>query len=135
MRFVFLFFALSACAQSSHPASHPAWWTYAPPEATALVGVRWEALRESPLAGAVEAELSSGETPIFELECLKQSSQLLLASPEFLAIAYGDFPPAKVRAEAAAKGFKRIWYKGVEVWVAPPQAAMSVAPLNGQLML
>ena len=103
------------------------------------MGVRWEALRDSPLAGAVEAELWDESTPVFGLECLKQARQFLLASPEFLAIAYGDFPAAKFRADAKANGLKRISYKGVDVWVAPEhnsiQGAMSVAPLNAQILL
>jgi hypothetical protein len=87
------------------------------------------------LASAVEDELWPDNSPAFALECLKQSRQFLLASPEFLAIAYGDFPSAKLRTDATAKGFKRISYKGVDVWVAPSPTAMSIAPLNSQILL
>jgi len=119
----------------SHAASHPSWWTYAPPDATALVGVRWSVLRESRLAGAIEDELWPGSAPSFALECLLQAHQFLLASPQFLAIAYGDYPVAKLRTDAAQRGLKRVPYKGVDLWVSATQNALSIASLNAQILL
>src|SRR5258707_3474774 len=126
MRAIMFLCAVGAAAQS-----HPSWWTYAPLEAAALVGVRWESLRESALGSAVEPELSN----VFEMDFLKQSQQILLASPPFLAVASGDFPPATMRAEAAAKGLKRLTYRGVEMWASSSRDAMGVAALSGQLVL
>ena len=49
---VFLAAAALAAAQS-----HPSWWTYASPEATALVGIDLETVRATPFAEPIEAEL------------------------------------------------------------------------------
>ena len=51
--------------------SHPSWWRYASPEATALVGIRWEHLRSSPFAGAITGELSGEDgLGVPDLYCL-----------------------------------------------------------------
>src|SRR5436190_1775756 len=51
--------------------SHPAWWRYASPEATALVGIHWENLRSSPFAEAIADELTGeGGLGFPQLECL-----------------------------------------------------------------
>lgn len=116
--------------------SHPAWWRYASPEATALVGIQWEHLRSSPFAEAVAGELAGGDGLGFpDLECLKNSRQILISSPALLAIAAGNFPAATLREQAAGKGLKRAPYKNFEIWVTPGKDTLSVARMTDQLML
>src|ERR1017187_2402654 len=87
--------------------SHPSWWNLASPEATALVGIQWENLRQSPFGDAVNAELSStGSLEFPDLPCLADAKQILISSPELLAIAAGTFPPVTVRPQALLKGLK-----------------------------
>src|SRR6185295_20143855 len=92
--------------------SHPAWWRYASPEATALVGIQWEHVRSSHFAAAVAGELTGeGGLGFPDLECLKEARQILISSPALLAIASGYFPAAGVREQAVHKGWKRATYK------------------------
>src|SRR5205085_11468678 len=77
--------------------SHPAWWRYASPEATALVGIQWEHVRSSHFAYAIGGELTGeGGLGFPDIECLKDSRQILISSPALLAIASGNFPAATV---------------------------------------
>ena len=129
------------CRAQSHPVqaypaqSHPTWWSYASPEATALVGINWENLQHSPFAEAVQAELSSGGSLGFpDLDCLKQARQILISSPELLAAEAGTFPAATLRAQALAHGFRPATYKTVPLWLAPA-GALSVAAISEQLVL
>jgi hypothetical protein len=116
--------------------SHPSWWNLASPEATALVGIQWDRLRQSPFAEAVEAELSSaGSLGFPDLACLKDARQFLISSPAVLAIAAGSFPPATVHAQATRLGMKPATYRGVELWISPGSATRSVAQMSGQLLL
>ena len=120
----------------SHPAqSHPTWWSYASPEATALVGINWENLQHSPFAEAVQAELSSGGSLGFpDLDCLKQARQILISSPELLAVEAGTFPAATLRAQALAHDFRPAIYKSVPLWLAPA-GEPGVAAISEQLVL
>ena len=52
-----------------------------------------------------------------------------------LAVEYGTFPAAKLRAQAAGAGMKRTTFKSVEIWVSPEADVHSVALLNGKLLL
>ena len=116
--------------------SHPAWWRYATPEATALVGIQWEHIRSSHFADAVAGELSGeGGLGFPDIECLKDARQILISSPALLAIASGSFPAATVREQATRKGWKRAQYKDFEIWVTPGKETLSLARMTDQLML
>lgn len=116
--------------------SHPAWWRYASPEATALVGIQWEHLRSSPFAAAISGELSGDDGLGFpDLDCLKDARQILVSSPVLLAMATGDFPTTVFQNQAAAKGLKRAVHHEVEIWVTPGKTTLSVARMNDHLVL
>jgi hypothetical protein len=116
--------------------SHPSWWRHASPEATALVGIQWEHLRTSPFADAVSGELSGeGGLGFPDLDCLKESRQILISAPALLAIAAGNFPAATVREQASRKGWKRALYHEVEIWVTPGKNTLSLARISDQLAL
>lgn len=123
-------------AQSHAPQSHPSWWGWASPEATALVGIRWETLKLSPFAGAIAEEWNApAGLTMPDLECLQQARQLLLSSPAFLAVASGDFPAAELRAQATAQAMKPTVYRGVELWISPGKSTLSVARISDQVLL
>src|SRR6185295_19531334 len=116
--------------------SHPAWWRYASPEATALVGIQWQHLQSSPFAGAISGELSGdGGLGFPDLPCLNEARQIVISSPALLAMAAGDFPSATFREQATRKGLKRALYREVEIWVTPGKETLSVARMNDQLVL
>ena len=126
-----LFGTVSAVAES-----HPAWWRYASPEATALVGIHWERVRSSPFASAVSGELSGdGGLGFPDLACVKDARQILISSPVLLAAASGNFPAARVRAQAMGKGLKRTLYHEIEIWVTPGKDTLSLARISDQLIL
>jgi len=50
---------LAATLASAEP--HPSFWTYASPEATALVAIKWNNLQHSPFAAAIEAQISDAD--------------------------------------------------------------------------
>ncbi len=121
--------------------THPRWWTYASPDATALVGIQWENLRKSPLADTVGAELSSrGSLGFPDLDCLKQARQILLSAPALLVIETGTFPAAVLREQAAAARLRSIRYRGVQLWIpskadSPGVSQIGVAQMSEQLVL
>ena len=116
--------------------SHPAWWRYASPEATALVGIQWEHLWSSPFGGAISGELSGADGLGFpDLDCLKRARQIVISSPVLLAMATGDFTEATVREQAIGKGLKRAVYHDVEIWVTPGKETLSIARMSDQLVL
>jgi len=120
----------------SQPSSHPSWWRYASPDATALVGIQWEHLRSSPFAVAISGELSGDEGLGFtDLDCLKEARQIVISSPVLLAMAAGEFPAATLREQALGKGLKRALYHDVEIWVTPGKETLSVARMSDQLVL
>ena len=123
--------ALSAAAESN-----PSWWNFASPEATALVGIQWENLRQSAFADVVGAELfSSGGLDFPDLACLRDARQVLISSPDLLAMASGNFGPEVLRQQAAASGWKLARYRGIELWISSDKAALSVAQMSSQLLL
>ena len=104
--------------------------------ATALVGIQWEHLRTSPFADAVSGELSGDDGLGFpDLDCLKQARQIVISSPELLAMAAGDFPEPELREQATRKGLKRAVYHDVEIWVTPGKETLSIARMSDQLVL
>jgi len=133
--------ACGAGAQSTTPSSsssHPSWWSYASPESTALIGLQWNHLRESPFRASLETELSpKGYLGFPDLPFLNQRAErILIASPYLMAIHFGSFPAELVRAEALAKGLKKSSYKNVELWVtATPQTTLSLAWISEQIVI
>ena len=124
-----------ATAEITAGQSHPSWWNYVPPDATALVGIQWEQVRYSIFADAVGAELSSGGSLGFpDLPCLKDARQILISYPELLVIATGTFPTAATRAQAARIGLKLSTYRGVDLWMAPSHS-LGVAHVSDHLLL
>lgn len=126
-----LFGAVTAAAES-----HPAWWRYASPEATALVGIQWEHVRSSPFAAAISGELTGdGGLGFPDLECLREARQVLISSPVLLAAAAGNFPEVLVREQAVRKGLKSRLYHEIEIWVTPGKDTLSIARISDQLVL
>lgn len=99
-----------------------------------MVGIRWDHLRSSPFAGAIEGELS-GDLGFPALDCVKEARQILVSSPALLAIAEGDFPEATLREQAIQKGLKRMVYRDFEIWVTPGRDTLSIAHMSDQLVM
>ncbi|HEV1284730.1 MAG TPA: hypothetical protein VNU44_05445 [Bryobacteraceae bacterium] len=114
--------------------SHPSWWTYASPEATALVGIDWQDVRTSPFADPIEAELW-GDLGFPDLPCLHNARQILISSPELLALASGNFPVAALRDQAAKRGLKAMTYRNIDMWFATEKGALSIARFSDQLVI
>jgi len=125
----FLSFAAFATAQS-----HPSWWTYASPNATALVGIDWQTVRTTPFAEPIEAELWS-DLGFPELSCLHNARQFVVSSPELLALARGNFSGNALGDQAAKKGFKPMTYRGVDMWFSSEKGVLSVVRINDQLVM
>jgi hypothetical protein len=116
--------------------SHPSWWTYASPDATALVGIQWENLRQSPFAETVAKELSAtGALGFPDLDCLKQARQIILSAPSMVAIEWGTFPAATVREQALRAGLGYVRYRTVPVYVPQKGEGLGVAQMTPQLVL
>jgi hypothetical protein len=127
--------ALTAAAFAAAQ-SHPSWWTYASPDATALVGIQWENLRKSPLGDTVGVELSSrGSLGFPDLDCLKQARQILLSAPSLLVIEAGTFPAAALREQAAGAGLRNTRYRGAPLWIPSKAESLGVAQMSEQLVL
>jgi len=127
-----LFFGIATASADSHPA----WWRFASPEATALVGIQWEHLRSSPFGEVISGELrGDGSLGFPDLDCLKEARQILVSSPALLAVAAGSFPAATLREQATRKGSKRALYRDVEIWVTPGKDTLSVARMSDQIIL
>jgi hypothetical protein len=130
------FLAIILTATAVFAESHPSWWTLAEPDATALVGIQWENLRQSPFAEAIEAELSSaGSLGFPDLPLIVSAKQILISAPSVLAIAIGNFPVDVLRVQASAKGMKLGSYRSVNIWISPGKTTLSVAQISDQLIL
>jgi|SRR3984957_19556243 hypothetical protein len=125
----FLSIATLAMAQS-----HPSWWTYASPNATALVGIDWQSVRTSPFREPIEAELW-GDLGFPELSCLHSARQFVVSSPDLLGLARGNFSGNALQDQAAKKGFKSMTYRGVDMWFSNEKGVLSVARMNDQLIM
>ena len=116
--------------------SNPSWWKYTAPDSTAVVGIQWKTMKSSLFASAIAAEMAPGGSFGFpNLELVRGADQILIGSPELLAVEYGTFPVAKLRAQATEQGMKRTSFKSVELWISPEADAHSVAYLNEKLIL
>jgi len=134
---IFLVLLIAAGVAGAQSTSHPSWWTYASPDSTALIGLQWNHLRESPFAPSLATELSPrGWLGFPDLPFLNQrADRILIASPYLMAIHFGSFPADIVRAEAAAKGLKKSSYKNVELWVTPAPETLSLAWISEQIVI
>jgi hypothetical protein len=133
VKLISLFALMAAFA---FPESHPSWWTYASPEATALVGIQWDNLRNSPFAPAIEAELSStGPLGFPDLDCLHHAREIIISSPDLLAAEAGSFPAAVLTSQAQRDGLRRVMYKGLTLWLPEKATALGVAQISEQLVL
>jgi hypothetical protein len=116
--------------------SYPSAWNYIAPDASAIVGIEWQQLRESFLADALGAELSgSGRLGFPDLVCLRDAREILLAGPDLLGVASGSFPAATLAAQATALGMRSADYDGVRMWIAPGTRGRSVAQVSDTLLL
>ena len=129
MRIRLTFLALAAFAAAQ---SHPSWWTYASPDSTALVGIDWQTVRASPFADPIEAELFS-DLGFPNLACLHNARQILISSPDLLALASGNF--SSLRDQAAKKGLKAMTYRGIDMWFATEKGSLSIARISDQLAM
>jgi hypothetical protein len=126
--------AFLTCSVVAAAQSHPSWWTYASPNATALVGIDWQTVRASPFAEPIEAELW-GDLGFPDLPCLHNTRQFVVSSPDFLALASGNFAGTALRDQAAKKGFKAMTYRGVDMWFASEKDGLGIARVNDQLVM
>jgi hypothetical protein len=116
--------------------SHPEWLAYASPEATALVGIRWSNLRQTPLAASIEAEISpAGALGFPDLDCLREAREIVVTSPPLLAEESGSFPPATVQDQAQRLGLRGLVYRGVQLWLPKQADKLGVAQISEQLVL
>jgi len=129
VRLAFLGFAALAAAQS-----HPTWWNLASPGATALVGVDWQTVRASPFAEPVEAELW-GDLGFPDLACLHQARQIVISSPDLLAMASGNFSGRALSDQAMNLKMKPMTYRNIDMWFASAKGALSIARMTDQLVL
>jgi hypothetical protein len=129
-------FLLPLAATLAIAESHPSWWAYMSPEATAMVGIQWNNLRHSPFAASVEAKFSpSGGLGFPDLDCLRQAREIIISSPALLAAEAGSFPVATVKDQAQRQGFRRLAYRGVTLWLPQQAGKLGVAQISEQLIL
>ncbi len=126
-----MFLAVAAFAAGQ---SHPTWWTYASPEATALVGIEWQSVRASPFADPIEEELW-GDLGFPQLPCLRGARQILISSPQLLALASGNFPARTLNDQAAPRQMRAMTYRGVDMWFAAAKGVLSLARISDQLVM
>ncbi len=89
--FAVLLFVVSTVARANGE-SHPRVWSLAAPEATSLVGIQWQHVRNSVFGEAFRAELAGGgglDLPDFDW--LTLTDQILIAGPDILVIATGAY--------------------------------------------
>jgi len=129
-------FALLASATLLAAESYPSWWNYASPDATAVVGIQWENVRQSEFADAVTGELfGSGSLGLPELRLIQEARQVLISGPDLLVAAAGAFPAIAIRTQAVREKFKPATYREVELWISPVQTTLSVARLSDAILL
>jgi hypothetical protein len=123
-----------ACAAFAAAQSHPSWWGYASPNATALVGIDWQTVRTSPFAEPIEAELW-GDLGFPDLPFLHNARQIVVSSPDLLALATGNFSGSLMHDQASRKSFKPMTYRGVDMWFTSEKGVLSFGRVNDQLVM
>jgi hypothetical protein len=87
-------------------------------------------------APIVAAEIAAGGNFRFpDLELLRTSEQMLVASPSMMALVYGTFPIEKLRTQATSKGLRKQPFKNAELWLSSDPAVSSVAYVSEKLLL
>ena len=130
MRFVFLL-ALGPMALAQ--VHHPAWWAWVEPESSALVGIRWDALRATKAGAALETALfAPAGLGLPAIECLKQSDQLVLSAPRVEAIFWGGCTVSLLRDQANRRGFHKAVFEETELWTS---STWTLVHLGGKLVL
>ena len=130
VRFVFLL-ALGPVALAQ--VHHPSWWAWVEPESSALVGIRWDALRTTKAGVALETALfAPAGLALPAIECLKQSDQLVLSAPRIEAIFWGGCTASQLRDQALRKGFRKVVFEETELWTSP---TWTLVHLSGKLVL
>ncbi|HTS78677.1 MAG TPA: hypothetical protein VMG40_20870 [Bryobacteraceae bacterium] len=126
-----LFVALLPCAAESNPS----WWRLAPTDATAIVGIEWQSLKDTPFGAPVADELGTS-IGVPELPCLTDAAEILIASPPMLALLSGKFDAATLRTQAIKLGMRPANYHGVDLWIATSgKSTLSIAELSDRLVL
>ena len=118
------------CSGFAAAQSHPSWWNNASPKATALVGIEWQSIQNTPVAEALESELW-GNMGFPDLPCLRHARQIVISSPELLALVSGNCSTLPDQTGA----FKPMNYRGVEMYFSHEKGTLSVAMLNDQLVM
>lgn len=130
------FLLMLAAAGLSVAQSNPSWWKYVPPDSVSLVGIQWKELQGSMFAPAITADLGPGGHFGFpDIALLRRAEQILVSSPAMLAIEYGTFSIETLRAQAEAKGLKRVAFRPAELYVSADPAVQSVAYISEKLLL
>ncbi len=127
MRLAFLLLSSAALLSAQ---SHPSWWNHASPEATALVGIEWQSIQNTPIVEPLASELW-GNMGFPDLPCLRHARQILISSPELLALASVNCPSLA----SEARGFRAMKYRGIEMYFAHGKDALSIAQWNEQLVM
>jgi hypothetical protein len=131
-----IYLLLLAAAGLASGQSNPSWWKYVPPESASVVGIQWKQVQATFLAPAIAADLAPGGSFGFpDVEVLRTAEQIVVGSPTMLAVEYGTFPIEKLRAQAEAKGLKRVAYRPAELYVSSDPAILSVAYVSERLVL
>jgi hypothetical protein len=118
------------CSGFAAAQSHPSWWNNASPKATGLVGIEWQSIQNTPVAEALQSELW-GSMGFPDLPCVHHARQIVISSPELLALVSGNCATIQDQARA----FKPMNYRGVEMYFAREKGTLSVAKLNDQLVM
>ena len=106
------------------------------PDATALVGIRLETVKNSVFADAITAELSgAGSLNLPDLTCLRRASQILIAAPPLMEVASGNFTAVAIRSELARKNWKEFTYRGVTLWKKTDPKTMGLALMDDRTVV
>ena len=128
--------SLALTAALAAAESHPSWWIYASPDATALVGIQWDNLRHSPFAAAIEAELSATGTLAFpDLDCLKHGPRNCHLLAGAAGRGSGKFPCRHSQGSGPAAGAAPCGVSHLTLWVPDQAAKLGVAQISEQLVL
>ena len=76
-----------------------------------------------------------GDLGFPEIPCLHNARQIVVSSPDLLALASGNFSTTVIRDQAAKKGFKPMTYRGIDMWFASEKGVLSIARMNDQLVM
>ncbi len=120
-------FALAGCL-AAFADSHPRIWSLASPDATSLVGIQWQTVRNSVFGEAFRAEFApGGSLDLPDFEWLQVTDQLLIAGPEVLVIATGAYSNEFMKALPKGVVYRNVAMRGT--------SKQTAAMLNDQTLL